>query len=105
MYAFFETNYEGTILQTHNFTSDCEFNHVQLIEGDRVAILSDKVNNMFLRYNLDTRQTEWIAGGTLGTLELIDDDGTVHAAGDSLWFGQHNAEYFGNDEYFLFDDG
>jgi len=46
----------------------------------------------------------WIAGGAAGNLTLIDEDGGVHPPGTNLWSGQHNAEYFGNDQYFLFDN-
>ena len=43
-------------------------------------------------------------GGEYGDFELEDFDGTVHAAGASLWVGQHNLEYFGEDEYMMFDN-
>ena len=31
-------------------------------------------------------------------------DGQTYIAGDSYWYGQHNAEYFGDNEFLMFDN-
>ena len=56
--------------------------------------------------NLSTGALAWQAGGAGGTLTLVDLDGATHAPGGeaSLWHGQHNGEYFGAGEYYLFDN-
>ena len=46
----------------------------------------------------------WTVGGMNGDYVLYDLDGTKYHAGHSLWVGQHNAEYFGDDEYMMFDN-
>lgn len=37
-------------------------------------------------------------------LDAVAETGERHEPGDSLWFGQHNVEYFGDGEYWMFDD-
>ena len=56
------------------------------------------------RYRLSDGTNEWTVGGARGTCELVDLDGTRYAEGHSLFFGQHNLEYFGEDEYMMFDN-
>ena len=100
MNAFASSDYSGDIMEIHyplGESEDLEFNHVQLIDNDEVAILSDKETNMFMKYNLSSREIIFTAGGGHGTLALVDETGERHEAGDSLWFGQHNVEYFGDD--------
>jgi len=79
-------------------------NHVQLIEKDSIAIVSEKVHNAIIKVNVSSEVVHWVAGGPNGTLTLIDSSGTVWEPGSALWYGQHNAEYFGEDEYLMFDD-
>ena len=45
-----------------------------------------------------------ICGGSYGEFDLYDIRGVKHAPGSKLWAGQHNAEYFGNNLYFMFDN-
>lgn len=81
-------------------------NHVQMVDDDTIAIVSSRMNNAIVKVNVTTSEIVWIAGGPNGTLDLIDEKGRKYAAGSmSLWSGQHNVEYFGDDEYYLFDDG
>lgn len=75
-----------------------------MIEEDTIAIGSEKVKNAIVKVNMTSELVEWIVGGPNGTYALIDQDGTHWEAGHSLWSGQHNAEYFGENEYLMFDD-
>ncbi|KAH8057741.1 voltage-gated potassium channel [Aureococcus anophagefferens] len=58
-------------------------NHVQAVAEDKV---------------------EWTLGGEYGDYEIEDSDGTVYKAGKTVWSGQHNAEFFGEDEFCMFDN-
>lgn len=81
-------------------------NHVQMVDDDTIAIVSSRMNNAIVKVNVTSSEIIWIAGGPNGTLDLIDEKGRQYEAGSiSLWSGQHNVEYFGEDEYYLFDDG
>ena len=52
----------------------------------------------------DDGTIEWVLGGEYGDYKIVDYDGTVYKAGDVVWSGQHNAEFFGDDEFCLFDN-
>jgi len=87
------------------YDTGCEsLNHLQMIDEDKTAIGSEKVKNAIINVDMVNGHVRWVVGGPNGTFKLIDEDGVHHKAGTSLWYGQHNAEYFGHDEYLLFDD-
>jgi len=103
---------DGTVLKEylwdHWFVNDP--NHVQLIEEDTVAIVSSRVNNCVLRVRLgtgtDDSEIEWIMNGKNSTMLLYDFNGTVYEPdGAYLFESQHNAEYMGDDMYYVVNDG
>ena len=99
----------GHYIETHLFDSTyvSDPNHVQLIEEESVCILSSRETNAVLRIEItsDSSTIKWVMGGANGTMDLYDDDGTLYEPGTLLFTGQHNAEYFGDDQYYIFDDG
>jgi len=58
---------------------------------------------------VNTQQAEWIMGGDNSTMDMFDEDGRVVPAqspeSQNVFYGQHNAEYMGDDKYYLFNDG
>ena len=54
--------------------------------------------------NLTTGENIWTLGGPDGMFAIRDEDNVEWPAGSSLWVGQHNAEFFGEDEYCMFDN-
>ena len=95
----------GEILEMFAFDSgDHDMNHCQLIDGDDTAILSFRLTNGVKRYHLGSRQTIWTAGGSEGTLDVVDEAGTNLGPHATLWRGQHNAEWFGDDTFYAFDN-
>ena len=81
-----------------------DVNHCQLIDDDTVAVLSSRQTNSIVLINASTGETLFTIGGEYSDVDLMDLDGVTYGAGSSLWHGQHNAEYFGEYEYFLFDN-
>jgi len=99
-------------------------NKFGLIEDETIMQVNLKYLGSFLqteRYSMDYSEEyvpayiEWIAGGTEGTLDLVDLDGTKYEVGteeyeslygglSSLWYGAHNLEYFGDNQFHLFDN-
>ena len=47
----------------------------------------------------------WQCGGTGGDFEVFDLNGVSHGSDAHLWNGQHNLEYYGEGEFFMFDNG
>ena len=81
----------------------------------RYAYINYRSVNAFVKLDLTTSRVVWIAGGHHGTLTLVSRDGTRYAPGTpeysnlnhgvaSLWSGAHNAEWFGEDRFWLFDN-
>ena len=104
----FQDAYSGEYLQNWTFAHVNDINHVQAIDygtPDEYVILNSRGTDAMCKVNLTTGVIAWFFGGTHGTLDLIDFDGTRYAAGTkSLFFGQHNGEYFGDGEYMMFDN-
>ena len=94
----------GEILTKFSVPHGDDVNHCQLVEDDGVAFVSSRLTNGLVKMNATTGDRIWVLGGEYGDFELEDFDGTVHAAGAALWVGQHNLEYFGEDEYFMLDN-
>merc|ERR1711998_284208 len=69
------------------------------------AIVSSRITNAFLKVDVASGKVRWIAGGDNATMVIYDQDGTAYPPGTSLFWGQHNVEYMGDDKYYLFDDG
>lgn len=81
-----------------------DVNHAQLVEGNTVAIMSSRLTDGIIKYDMVKDEVMWICGGEYGQFVLYDIRGVEHAAGSTLWSGQHNAEYFGDNLYFMFDN-
>ncbi|KAH8047196.1 voltage-gated potassium channel [Aureococcus anophagefferens] len=77
---------------------------VHLIQGNTKAIFSSRLTDALIKYDVETQAVDWICGGSYGEFDLYDIRGVKHAPGSKLWAGQHNAEYFGNNLYFMFDN-
>ncbi|KAH8098694.1 hypothetical protein JL720_1654 [Aureococcus anophagefferens] len=69
----------------------------------RRAIISCRLSDSIVNYNMLTDRVEWVAGGENGTFTITDGTVTL-AAGLSYWAGQHNVEYVGDDTYLMFDN-
>ena len=83
--------------------------HFQVLgngQNPTYAVANSRWTGSFSKIHLPSQSVEWTVGGPRGDFELVDLDGTRHAAseGTSLWYGQHNLEYFGEDEYMMFDN-
>ena len=98
----------GDVLEYYDLSPVAsDLDHVQLIEDDTQAIVSDKRRNFVAKFDLTTESLVWVAGGAHGSLSLVDEDGHSSQAGESdasLFHGQHSGEYFGDNEYFVFDN-
>ena len=95
----------GENLATYQFQVVWDVNHVQLIEEDTKAIVSSRATNAIVAVDLSSSEIEFVVGGDNGTFGIIDMFGRRHPPGISIWHGQHNVEYIGDDQYVLFDDG
>ncbi|KAH8068760.1 voltage-gated potassium channel [Aureococcus anophagefferens] len=85
-------------------TTIADPNHFQLIDDDAYAIVSARLNNAIYKIHVETGKAEWILGGADGEFFMYGPDGQTYVAGDSYWYGQHNAEYFGDNEFLMFDN-
>lgn len=94
----------GAEVQSFTFTDTFDVNHAQLIDEDETAILSSRGTNSILKVSAKTGDVHWTLGGEYGDAPIIDQEGVRHSKGASLWHGQHNAEYFGEGEYMMFDN-
>ncbi|KAJ8611803.1 hypothetical protein CTAYLR_008592 [Chrysophaeum taylorii] len=80
-----------------------DINHIGLLKNDTIVIASNRMDDSIIKSTLNG--IEWIAGGENGTLWLKNLKGQVFAPGEtSLYYGQHNAEYFGESEYMMYDN-
>ncbi len=79
-------------------------NHAQLVEDDAVAYISSRSTNGIVKVNTTDDATVWVLGGEYGHFNITDFDGTTYPPGATLWAGQHNAEYFGDAEFCMFDN-
>jgi hypothetical protein len=79
-------------------------NHAQLCEDDTVAYISSRNTNAIVKVNVTTGDVLWTLGGEYGDYDIVDFDGAVHPRGSTVFVGQHNAEYFGESEYCMFDN-
>ncbi|KAH8080376.1 voltage-gated potassium channel [Aureococcus anophagefferens] len=78
-------------------------NHLQATEEDTKFYISSRQTNAIIKMNADGA-VEWTLGGEYGDYKIEDYDGTIYRAGEVVWSGQHNAEYFGDDEFCMFDN-
>lgn len=98
---------DGQIMQEIELigTDAADINHVDLIENDTMVIASSRLSDAIIKAKADTGEVNWIAGGPNGTMYMRDLAGRVYEPGTSaLFMGQHNAEYFGEQEYAMFDN-
>ena len=82
---------------------DADVNHAQLLEGDTEVLFSFHNYDAISKFSADGEML-YIVGGSRGTWEIRDFDGTIWPAGTTVWKNQHNAEYMGENEVFMFDD-
>ena len=92
--------------------SDCDVNHAQLINDDTDVIVSLRLCDGIAKYAVDPagNRTQrpaatWIVGGPYGQFPIVDFDGFVWPPNTTVWSWQHNAEYIGEDEYIMLDNG
>ena len=92
------------------------FNHLTFTDEDTIAWLNCRNCNSITKYDVVDQRTLWRAGGLHGDFDLIDLDGRrytpgTHAYADlhhgvaSMWAGSHNGEYWGDGEYWMFNNG
>ena len=68
------------------------------------CIVNSRETNSFSKFDMYTNEILWNVGGEHGTMTLIDINGKMYSPGEnSLHYGQHNLEYFGNDEFMMFE--
>ena len=95
---------DGSELAEFQMTDIADPNHVQLVEEDKYAFVSSRQTDGIVRVHVATGDVVYTIGGEYGDFEIFDADGRKWKKGTSLWVGQHNAEYFGDDEFCLFDN-
>lgn len=81
-----------------------DINHAQLIGHDTQAVVSSRLTDALIKVDMEQEEIMWVGSGPAGQLELITLEGEILANGSSLFSGQHNAEYFGENEYMMFDN-
>lgn len=86
-----------------------DINHAQVYRNKSLALISDRGASSIVILNLSadtngTRGTDIVIGGSDGNVSLIDENGIVYDAGTELWVKQHNAEYFGGNEVYMYDN-
>merc|ERR1711998_484827 len=102
---------------------DGDLNKFQMLDSDTILVQSFRYTNAFLKTqafaledmkHVDT-DVMWIVGSDNGTMDIVDFDGTVYTprteaynrrwgGAAAPWAGQHNLEYFGENEYMMFDN-
>ena len=103
-FVLFDTT-SGLELESYGSPDFHDVNHAQvLLDGSGTAVVSSRYSSSFHKYDMAVGANIWTVGGAAGTLALVDIDGALHPPGSSLFYGQHNAEYFGEGEYMLFDN-
>ena len=95
---------DGSVVAEFEMTDVADPNHVQLVQEDAFAVISSRQTDGIVRLHAKSGEVVWTLGGMYGDFKVFDMDGNVWKKGTSLWVGQHNAEYFGDDEYCLFDN-
>ena len=105
---------DGSILFACNIPGASDINHVQLVENDTIAYVSDRMYSAVMKVRMtlgdggafahDQCVVEWSIGGANGDFELIDERGVRHPRGTMLWRWQHNAEFFGENTLYLVDN-
>ena len=86
-----------------------DVNHAQLLAGGAGdAVLSGRKSNAFARVGMRaSRDARWVRRRGRHARDRGRDGrraARVGAGGGQPWSGQHNVEYFGDGEYFLFDN-
>jgi len=66
--------------------------------------ISSRQTDAIQKVRVSTGEVLWTLGGEYGDYDIVDLEGNTWAAGSSVWVGQHNAEYFGDDEFCMFDN-
>ena len=82
---------------SHSVRLSCGSTNAVLSSRGKSAIL--QVGNVKGHYSYD-----FVLGGPNGTVPIYDLDGSLYAPGHSLWVGQHNAEYYGENTYLMMDN-
>lgn len=88
-----------------SWTGMQDVNHLQAFSEYGTMLLNCRMSNNIVMVNTSTGNVLWTLGGDNGNAPITDMDGIVHPAGSTYWIGAHNAEYFGNNEIYLFDNG
>ena len=85
-----------------------DINHFQMLENqtEQFVINGRVTNNFAMVSHTDSSSTVWQCGGDGGDFEIADlTTGVVYAPGGGQpWAGQHNLEYYGNGDFYLFDN-
>ena len=84
-------------------TETADVNHIQLLEEDTMAVISSRSTDSIVIVNM-SGTVQKVLGGEYGEVALVDMNGEIYDRGATLWTGQHNAEYFGEGEYYMFDN-
>ena len=85
-------------------------NHAQFLENDNTALLSLRAINAIAKYRLSSDGSgaghqQWIVGGEYGTWPISDTKrGVTYPPGATVWMYQHNPEYMGEGEVWMFDN-
>ena len=96
----------GTVASGYGLC-EADVNHAQLLDGDTSALfslrLADAVSKVATRDGGAARA--WTIGGEHGEWPIEDlARGVTYPPGATVWKGQHNAEYMGEDEVWMFDN-
>ena len=105
----------GDTLLTVKIPKAEDLNHVQLLDEDKYAIVSDRILSSIIKMDMTEESVQWYLGGHKGEFDIYDqtDNNKHYHKGEKVWVGQHNAEFFGStidadgnsvDEYYVFDN-
>ena len=101
-----DANTGATLFTVRTGFADCvpDVNHAQLLDDDAHAVLSLRMLSAVAKYRTADSEREWIIGGPHGEWPIHDVNGSVYPPGTTVWREQHNPEYMGDGEIWMFDD-
>ena len=67
-------------------------------------MINRRSSNNIVKMDMSGNDAVWKLGGSSGDFDIVDEQGKTWPKGTTYWAGAHNAEYFGNNEFFMFDN-
>ena len=83
---------------------EADVNHAQLLDGDAAALFSLRLSHAIVKVGADGARA-WTVGGPYGEWPIEDTGrGVTYPPGATVWMYQHNPEYMGEGEVWMFDN-